>query len=64
MLDCRGMALGKHEFLKRFFQDLLVFSRRGEWKKLLGEEWYDVHPLVREHVGAQAEQVRGHRAHS
>ena len=44
--------------LSRFFDTHLVLCYRN------GEEWYDVHPLVREHVHAQAEQVRRRRAHS
>ena len=44
--------------LSRFFDTHLVLCYRN------GEEWYDVHPLVREHVRAQAEQVRRRRAHS
>ena len=44
-------------FLARFFDTHLVLCYRN------GEEWYDVHPLVREHVRAQAEQVRQRRAH-
>ena len=43
--------------LARFFDTHLVLCYRN------GEEWYDVHPLVREHVRAQAEQVRQRRAH-
>ena len=43
--------------LSRFFDTHLVLCYRN------GEEWYDVHPLVREHVRAQAEQVRKRRAH-
>ena len=43
--------------LSRFFDTHLVLCYRN------GEEWYDVHPLVREHVRAQAEQVRRRRAH-
>ena len=42
--------------LARFFDTHLVLCYRN------GEEWYDVHPLVREHVRAQAEQVRQPRA--
>ena len=44
--------------LSRFFDTHLVLCYRS------GEEWYDIHPLVREHVHAQAEQVRRRRAHS
>ena len=44
--------------LSRFFDTHLVLCYRN------GEEWYDVHPLVREHVRTQAEQVRRRRAHS
>ena len=44
--------------LARFFDTHLVLCYRN------GEEWYDVHPLVREHVRTQAEQVRRRRAHS
>ena len=44
--------------LSRFFDTHLVLCYRN------GEEWYDVHPLVREDVRAQAEQVRRRRAHS
>ena len=44
--------------LSRFFDTHLVLCYRN------GKEWYDVHPLVREHVHAQAEQVRRRRAHS
>ena len=44
--------------LSRFFDTHLVLCYRN------GEEWYDVHPLVREHIRAQAEQVRRRRAHS
>ena len=43
-------------YLSRFFDTHLVFCYRN------GEEWYDVHPLVREHVRAQAEYVRQRRA--
>ena len=43
--------------LSRFFDTHLVLCYRN------GEEWYDVHPLVREHVRVQAEQVRQRRAH-
>ena len=43
--------------LARFFDTHLVLCYRN------GEEWYDVHPLVREHVRAQAEYVRQRRAH-
>ena len=43
--------------LSRFFDTHLVLCYRN------GEEWYDVHPLVREHVRAQAEQVLQRRAH-
>ena len=42
--------------LARFFDTHLVLCYRN------GEEWYDVHPLVREHVRTQAEQVRRRRA--
>ena len=42
--------------LSRFFDTHLVLCYRN------GEEWYDVHPLVREHVRAQAEYVRQRRA--
>ena len=42
--------------LSRFFDTHLVLCYRN------GEEWYDVHPLVREHVRAQAEYVRRRRA--
>ena len=42
--------------LSRFFDTHLVLCYRN------GEEWYDVHPLVREHVRTQAEQVRRRRA--
>ena len=44
--------------LSRFFDTHLVLCYRN------GEEWHDVHPLVREHVRTQAEQVRRRRAHS
>ncbi len=44
--------------LSRFFDTHLVLCYRN------GKEWYDVHPLVREDVRAQAEQVRRRRAHS
>ena len=44
--------------LSRFLDTHLVLCYRN------GEEWCDVHPLVREHVHAQAEQVRRRRAHS
>ena len=44
--------------LSRFFDTQLVLCYRN------GEEWYDVHPLVREHVRAQAEHVHRRRAHS
>ena len=44
--------------LSRFFDTHLVLCYRN------GKEWYDVHPLVREHVRAQAEQVHRRRAHS
>ena len=43
--------------LSRFFDTHLVLCYRN------GEEWYDVHPLVREHLRAQAEYVRRRRAH-
>ena len=43
--------------LSRFFDTHLVLCYRN------GEEWYDVHPLVREHVRSQAEYVRQRRAH-
>ena len=43
--------------LARFFDTHLVLCYRN------GEEWYDVHPLVREHVRAQAERVRQRPAH-
>ena len=43
--------------LARFFDTHLVLCYRN------GEEWYDIHPLVLEHVRAQAEQVRKRRAH-
>ena len=43
--------------LARFFDTHLVLCYRNS------EEWYDVHPLVREHVRVQAEQVRQRRAH-
>ena len=42
--------------LARFFDTHLVLCYRN------GKEWYDVHPLVREDVRIQAEQVRRHRA--
>ena len=44
--------------LARFFDTHLVLCYRN------GGEWYDVHPLVRGDVRAQAEQVRRHRDHS
>ena len=43
--------------LSRFFDTHLVLCYRN------GEEWHDVHPLVREHVRAQAEYVRQLHAH-
>ena len=42
--------------LSRFFDTHLVLCYRN------GKEWYDVHPLVREDVRVQAEQVRRRRA--
>lgn len=42
--------------LSRFFDAHIVLCYRN------GEEWCDVHPLVREHVRAQAEYVRQRRA--
>ena len=42
--------------LSRFFDAHIVLCYRN------GEEWYDVHPLVREHVRVQAEYVRQRRA--
>ena len=43
--------------LARFFDTHLVLCYHN------GEEWYDIHPLVREHVRAQAAQIRQRPAH-